>query len=155
MNRRTAIIVLILIALIIGVMFLIYKTPKYVSFSDEDNKISFSHPETWEASSDRQFIRVTSDKEPDDNNLLITVNPDNFFIELAGLNNSEEIKIGENTFKISYVTQKPANPDLPQVDITTTHLLWIGNGNTYWIQASGKYEPRKGDEIYNILASFK
>lgn len=155
MNRRIAILVLILIALLLGVMFWLYKTPKYVSFNDENNKISFSHPEKWQAMSDQEFVRVVSDKEPDDNNILITVNPSGSFLESAGLNSAQEIKIRENTFKISYITQKPLIPDLPQEDVTTTHLLWTGNGNTYWIQVPGKYEPKRGDEVYNILASFK
>lgn len=133
-------------------------------YKDEPHKIRFYKPKSWQASSSQNFIKINSDYTKQDGiNVLITVDPSQFFLDGVGLNDlAQEIKIGKKTLKITkrevvIPSDVKTSSSIGQKfqTVSRTNLLWKSDSHQYWFQISPAQGDKFDEDLYNLIASFK
>lgn len=155
-----ALTVLVLAALAVLFWQNAARVPKgWKAFKDQTNKVSFIYPEDRNASSQPRYISLIP-KADSAKSILLTINPSQYFLELAGLtSNAPHIQIGKKDFLISQKEEKIRDPQdtakFLDKSQTFTHLLWIdGKGTRYWFQIF-PWQKNLDQETYQILDSFR
>jgi|SRR3989344_1909437 len=148
-------ILFILVALVLlGTFFWQEKKPNKIEsvsdFTDQTNKVSLEHPESWTASSIEGFVTLMGDPQKTDSpKIIVTINTAEFFVEARGLTEkAEQIKIGNKNLRVNHKKTEDGQ--------TFTHLYWKDeNAKIYLFEISPWQKDAWSEEIKKAIETFR
>ncbi len=154
------IVIIVLVLLSGGVWYYSwYQKSNWRICEDRINNVQFSCPRAWSFESTPNLISLIPDPtRPQDLNILIKVDPDQFFVDILNLgDDAQTLQIGDKTVRIAQREETiPADISTPTSTLPYTWLYWKdSSGKGYIFEISPWPSPDLSSDLQRILSTFK
>lgn len=158
--RQKTIILIVVAVLIVAVGYWWQiNYGNWIVYKDNINKAEFSYPKSWKVGSSPGFIKLASNAaHPTGPNLLVKVNPAQFFVDYLNLGDSRtKLTLGDKTFTVAHREETvPGGVGQATTTATFTHLYWKDkNGRGYIFEISPWQKNGLDASLAQILKSFR